>query len=394
MGDRHTGLRGLLARLALAFLLSQLCLLPVYAQSEGASGQDTQAYYEEQLRESGAGQLPGKLPEETRRALSALGMSGDDFQDLGKLTPRALFSEAFGLAGTEGKGPLKAAASCLAVIVLCALIDAMKVSLGEQPLGGVMNVVGTLCICLCVAQPVVHVLLRGAAAIQTACGFSVAAVPVGAGVLAALGRPASAASMQLLLTAAGDGLQLLSAKILLPGMQMLLALSVVSALSPDVNLGGLCKFFAKALKWLLGLGMTLFIGVLTVRGVVAGGADTAGGKALRFVVSSFVPVVGGALSDGMRAVSGCVEMLRAGLGGFLLLAMLLIFLPVLLSVLLWMLTLWACAAVAEIFSLREAAALLHACSTVLQVLLATLLCAMAVLVVSGAVLLMMGGAAT
>ena len=381
-----------LAAGVLALLLLVCCLSAV--AEDAAEKSDRQAYYNSQVESSGADELPGKLPTETRSALSGMGIQGDDFQSIGQLTPQRFFQTVFGLAGTEGKSPLKAAAASIAVMLLCAMIDAMKLTFGERPLGGVVGIVGTLCVSVVIVQPIVEVLVRAAGVIRSACIFSVAAVPVMAGILAALGRPASAASMQLLLTTSGNVLQVLSAQLFAPVLQVLLALSVVSSVSPDVRLDGILKFVSKAVKWLLGLSMTLFSGLLTMRSLVNTGADTLAGRAARFVVSSFVPVVGGALSEAMRTVGGCVEMLRGGVGAFILLALVVLFLPSLLSCLLWMLTLHACAAISGIFALSEMTRLLHACAEVLEILLGILLCSMTVLIVSGVVLMMMGGGST
>ena len=384
-------------RIALAagvlVLLLLVCCLSAVAE-DAAEKSDRQAYYNSQVESSGADELPGKLPTETRSALSGMGIQGDDFQSIGQLTPQRFFQTVFGLAGTEGKSLLKAAAASIAVMLLCAMIDAMKLTFGERPLGGVVGIVGTLCVSAVIVQPIVEVLVRAAGVIRSACIFSVAAVPVMAGILAALGRPASAASMQLLLTTSGNVLQVLSAQLFAPVLQVLLALSVVSSVSPDVRLDGILKFVSKAVKWLLGLSMTLFSGLLTMRSLVNTGADTLAGRAARFVVSSFVPVVGGALSEAMRTVGGCVEMLRGGVGAFILLALVVLFLPSLLSCLLWMLTLHACAAISGIFALSEMTRLLHACAEVLEILLGILLCSMTVLIVSGVVLMMMGGGST
>ena len=206
-------------RIALAagvlVLLLLVCCLSAVAE-DAAEKSDRQAYYNSQVESSGADELPGKLPTETRSALSGMGIQGDDFQSIGQLTPQRFFQTVFGLAGTEGKSLLKAAAASIAVMLLCAMIDAMKLTFGERPLGGVVGIVGTLCVSVVIVQPIVEVLVRAAGVIRSACIFSVAAVPVMAGILAALGRPASAASMQLLLTTSGNVLQVLSAQLFAP----------------------------------------------------------------------------------------------------------------------------------------------------------------------------------
>lgn len=381
--------RFLFAGLAAAMVLLCTCI-PCTA----AGTSSLPPYYAQQMQGSGADQLPEKLPAETRRQIAGLGVDDSNFQSVGDINPKTFFSAVFGLAGTEGKGPLHAAGSCLGIILLCALVNSMKLSFGDRPLRGVADVVAALCICVGIVEPVINVLVRASSVIHTACGFTLASVPVGAAVLAAAGRPASAASMQLLLTTAGNAVQLLSACVFAPAMKICLAMAIVSSISPDVNLLGLFRCFSKAVKWLLGLSMTLFTGILAMKQLTADGADTLAGRAARFVVSSAVPVVGGTLSDAMNTVTGCIQMLRSGVGAFILLALLVMFLPVLISSLLWMMMLQICAAVSKVFSLQEVAGLLQACSSVLEILLAILLCSMTVLIVSSTVLLNMGGGAT
>ena len=363
------------------------CCVPAAAQEDNG----LQSAYAAQLESSGASALPETLPEDTKRTLGELGVVGDDFQAVGSLTPQRFFQTVFGIAGEQGQGPLKAAASTLAILLLCALVDAMKLSFGERPLEGVVGIVGALCVSVVIVNPIVEVLVRAGSVIQSACVFSTASVPVMAGILAAMGKPASAASMQGILTVTGDAVQVLCAQILVPMLQALLAMTVVSAISPDVNLGGLLRFLTKAVKWILGFSMTFFSSLLAMRSFVSAGSDTLAGRAAKFVVSSFVPVVGSALSEAMRTVTGCVELLRGGVGAFGLLAILILFLPSLLSVLLWMLALHACSAFAQLFAISELQSLFDACVQVLETLLAVLLCSMTVLVVSGVVLMMMGG---
>lgn len=391
---RHKNRLVAAARVLVMFLLllaTFLSFCSPCAAADASLPQGAQEYYAEQFKGSGADGLPDKLPKETQRQLAGLGVDTDNFQSVGDLTPQSFFKAVFGIAGTEGKGPLKAAGMCLGVILLCALVNSMKLSFGDRPLGGVAGVVAALCICICIVEPIVEVLVRASSIIKVACGFTLGAVPVAAAILAALGRPASAASMQIMLTTAGNAVQVLSAFVFAPGLKIYMAMAVVSSISPDVNLSGICKFFSKAVKWLLGLSMTLFTSLLSIRELVSVGADNLTSRAARFVVSNAVPVVGSALSDAYHTVAGCVEMLRSGVGAFALLALLILFLPVLLSCLLWMLTLHACAAVSEVFSLKEVSTMLRSCSLVLEILLAILLCSMTVLIVSSVVLVTMGG---
>jgi Stage III sporulation protein AE (spore_III_AE). len=353
---------------------------------------DKNGYYDQQLKQSGAEELPDSLPNDTRKALDNLGINGIDWKNITSVTPGNLFLQILSIAGGKSSEPLKAAVSVTAIMLLCALLNGMKLSFGEKPMGGVIGMVGTLCICSVVVQPIVSCIANSAGVMKAAAGFLLACIPVLAGIMIAAGQPVSAGSYQLLMMAAGNVISVLSAGILVPMMNIFLALSVVSAVSPNINLKGLCDVFSKTVKWVIGFCMTVFTGLLTVHGIVAGSVDGAGSKTAKFVVSSFVPVVGNALGEALHTITGCVKMLKSGVSAFGLLAGVFIFLPVIVQCLMWLLTSNICAAIGDIFEQKEITSLLRACSTVLSTMLAILLSCMTVLTVSTVIMLIIGGA--
>lgn len=367
-----------------------LVLIFLFPVSAFASG-NAQDYYGQQLRESGAGDLSDRLPEETRKSLGSLGVDGNNFQSITSVTPQNLFQQVLSVVGGNIAGPLKAAASVIAVMLLCALLNGMKLSFGDRPVGNVIGLVGTLCVCTLVIQPVVSCVENAAGVTRAAAGFLLACVPVMTGIMIAAGQPVSANSYNLLMVAVGNAVSLLSANILVPLMNIFLALSVASAVSPGIGLGGLCASFHKVVKWALGFCMTVFAGLLTIHSVVSGAADSATAKAAKFVVSSFVPIVGSALGDAVQSINACVKMLKSGVGAFGLLAGIFIFLPILIQCVSWVIAMHLCAGFSDVFDQNEISALLRAAATVLETMLSIILCCMAVLTVSTVVMLVIGG---
>lgn len=362
-----------------------------HASQQESLQQQQQDYYSQQLEQSGANDLPDKLPEDTRKALEGLGVEGSNWQSITSITPQGMFQQIFSILGGNVGAPLKAAVSVVAVMLLCALLNGMKLSFGERPMGGVIGMVGTLCICTIVVQPIVACITSAADVIKAAAGFLLACVPVLVGIMIAAGQPASAGSYQLLMTAAGNVISLVSANVLVPLMNIFLALSIVAAVSPAVNLNGLCAAVSKTVKWILGLIMTVFSSLLTMHGIVSAAVDSSTSKAAKFVVSSFVPVIGSALGDALSTINGCVKMLKSGVGAFGLLAGIFLFLPILIQCILWLLTMNLCAGISSIFDQKEITAVLKAVVTVLETLLALIICCMAVLTVSTVIMLMIGG---
>lgn len=379
--------------LCFLFLLALFFCFPVhvFASQTASSEQDMQEYYREQFQKSGAADLQESLPEDTRKILDQLGVDGSDWNSISSITPQNYFQKIISIFSGKLPIPLRVIASVIAVILLCALLNSMKLSFGEQPLGGVIGMVGTLCVCTLVVSPIVACISDAADMLKAASGFLLACVPVLVGIMAAAGQPASAGSYHMLMVAAGDAVSVFSSNFLVPMMNIFLALSVVSAISPNINLGGFCAVLNKAIKWLMGLAMTLFTSLITMHSIVASAVDSTGSKTAKFIVSSFVPVVGNALGEALNTVNGCIKALKSGVGAFGLLAGLLIFLPVLAECLLWMLSLTVCSGISQVFELKEITSLLKSSCDVVSTMMAILLCCMAILVISTVVMMVIGG---
>ncbi len=81
--------------------------------------------------------------------------------------------------------------------------------------------------------------------------------------------------------------------------------------------------------------------------------DVTTNPTLRFVISSFVPVVGSALGEALSTVQGCIKVLKGGVGAFGVLAVVFMFLPILIECLLWQMTLTVCAGIGDVFDLNK-----------------------------------------
>lgn len=378
-------------------ILAGLCLVcllgfawPVQAAETGEAGETfDQSLYEEQIEESGAQDLWDSLPEETQELLEELGVEGVGWESLAAVEPQSFFEMLLGFFTGGLSQPLAAGASLLGIMLVCALMNGMKLSFGERQTGSVLGMVGTLCACAVIAPPVISCIQQASTLIEGAGGFLLAGAPVLAGLMLACGQPVSASGWTVFLLAAGNGISLLSSVVLLPVMHIFLAFSLVSAVSPDIRLDSLCGVFAKTVRWVLVLAVTIFTSLLSAQSLISASADGASVKAAK-LFAGFVPVVGNVLGDAMGTVQSCVRLLKSGVGAFGLLAALCIFLPVVAQCLLWIFCCTLCGAAGDLLGQSEITGLLKAASQVLQTLLAIVVSCAVVMLVS-AVLIMQGG---
>lgn len=386
-------MKKILCCLALVFVVFAI---PVSAaETDSAQSQDDamfQEYYEQQAEDSGANDLPNYLPDDTKSQLDQMGISGVDWNSIQSIQPNSVFSQILKMLGEGVQSPMKALLSLLGIMMLCALLNSMKINLGEKNMGGIMNLIGTLCICMVVITPIVQSIVKLTGVIQGASTFMMACIPVLVGIMIANGQTVTASSYNLLMLGTTNSISFLSAHFLAPCMNIFLGFSVVSAISPTLRLNTLCNTISKIVKWVLGFCMSVFTGLLTIQSLLGGSVDVTTNRTLRFVVSSFVPVVGSALGEALSTVQGCIKVLKGGVGAFGVLAVVFMFLPILIECLLWQMTLTVCAGIGDVFDLKEITSILNAASKVMSMMLAILLCTMAMMTISTVVVLMMGGA--
>ena len=348
---------------------------------------DWDEVYQEQLEASGAQNLPDALPEETRDLLEQWGSGSVQPDAVFSLTPEEVLRSLAELTEAEIRGPLRAVLTVTGLLILCAVLQGAGGISGESEIMRIFRMVSTAAMALLLLQSIRNLLVDASEILQAVPVFLAVFVPVYAGIVTAAGQPVSAGAYSALTVAAAEGLSVLFGTVLLPILRLYLALGAVFAATRQSVVAGVGTWLQKTVRWLLGLSMSLFISILALQSAVGSAADSLSVKAFKFVVSSTVPVVGGALNEALNSVRGCLSLLKSSVGAFGILAGAAIFLPVLIRVILWNLSLGICAVIGDLLEQKELAEFLRAVSAVLGMLSALLLCAAVFLILSTGILM-------
>ncbi len=81
-------------------------------------------------------------------------------------------------------------------------------------------------------------------------------------------------------------------------------LQFVNNLSSEFKIDRMCKFIKQVVMISQGFILTIFVGILTLRGMTADTLDAVAVKTVKFAVDNFVPIVGKAFSDAITTVAG------------------------------------------------------------------------------------------
>ena len=370
--------------LAVVLCLSQVTAFAADSQSATQStANDINSIYDTSA-------LYNSLSDDVKQSLENIGINGIDGQQISQISFTEVVNEIVKLAGENSAGPLKAVISLTALILICSLLSSYKNSISSE-LSSSLGIAAVLCATCTAALPAIQVIADMSAVVKTASAFMLAFVPVMVMIMSSTGHAVSGASYYAMMIGAGEGVGQLSSKVIVPFLNMFLGVSVTASVCPETRLSGISSVISKAVKWILGFVMTVFTAVLSFKQLITASVDDVSTRAVRFTLNSFIPIVGSALSDAYKTVQGSVNLLKSGLGIFVIISIAFVFLPIILNRLLWIFTLSAGKLFADTLGINQVKNLLEGVSTVLSTLLAIVLCVMSVYIISTALVLLLGG---
>lgn len=103
-------------------------------------------------------------------------------------------------------------------------------------------------------------------------------------------------------------------KFLLPVSMICFVLGVISNVSDKVSVSRVCKFLKSASMWILGIILTVFVGILSLEGTIASTVDGVTVKTAKFLFSGTVPVVGKLLGDSIDTILGSTLIIKDAVG--------------------------------------------------------------------------------
>ena len=349
--------------------------------------------YKEQYNNSGADKLFNELPDEVKKSFDSIGVNKPDFNQIMDINPESILKNILDTTKKKLPGAFKSVSMILAVILLNAIFSAFKISLGEKSIAAVLALISTVCICMTIIYPIVCLVERSASIIKISSRFLFSYMPIMIGIMLVSGQVFSSMAFSSIMLALGNVITQLSTNFLMPILNIFFAMSIVCSISTRFKLSGVCELFAKIIKWFLGFIMAVFSGLLTTKSLIGAAVDSANSKAMKFVLSSFVPIVGSALGDAFLTVQGCIKILKSGVGAFFIIATGFIFLPIIIECIIWLLATNICMAASDVFELANVSILLKNIGKVISIIIAVILCIMTVLIISTVVILSIGGGA-
>lgn len=284
------------------------------------------------------------------------------------------------------KGAVTLSGTLMAVIVICAMTDSMYSKNNE--VSSVLELVGVMAVIGILFSRILQTIEYISTTINDIGKFMLTYVPVFASIIGSSGSVSSATSYYVTLIAIAEISSLVAMNILLPVLSIMLALSIIGSINSALSFSAVIESVKKGFLWIVGLIMTIFVGSITIQGIVGVSADTVTTKTAKFMLSSFVPVVGSAISDAYQTVKGSLGLIRSCVGSFGIVAVLSMIIPPLVNILTVKLSLAFSSVISDILGVNKVSSVLKSSSTVLTLAMALLLCMGLMLIISTTVMML------
>ncbi len=352
---------------------------------------DTDKLIENLYSESGADELIFALPDSARGFLDRLYISDFKPDSADNLSAENVIS-AIGYVFRESIfEPVKILVCIIGIIILTALFDTLKSSDMSAGLEQTLSFVSVLCMSAVLSPAVLSLIGNLTDTIKACSDFMMIYVPVISLLIISSGKPVSGSMFYSTMIYMCSMVLRVVSEIIVPFLRCISSVAVITNITDKVSLSGVNDMLRKAVRILLTFCMSVFTAFLTMRSVISVSQDSLSNRAIKFAISNFVPLVGGALSDAYQTVVSCTAVLRSGVGVIAIAAIFAVFLPAVAKCLVWQFTLMIGTAVCDVFSNGRLSSMLSSFSSVISVICSILLSMMVMYIISTAIILIVGG---
>lgn len=355
-----------------------------------AESKDFEKIYESQYETSNAPDLVDKIPKESKKILNGMEVKSPEWKNFANISFQKVFEKIFEIMKEKISVSKSSFFSIVFIILIHAIVRGFKSSFGSKEILKVMDLVSILCVCTIIINPIVKCVGSSSKSIQSASEFTLCSVPVISLIMVASGHTLSATSYQTLVIVVGQVIAYVSKFFLVPFINVLFGMSIISSFSPNTNLESFCKTICNFLKTTLKFISYIFTSILALQNLVTRSADNLGISTVKFAIDNCVPIVGGALSDSFSTVHACIKLLKSGVCAFGIMACGAIFLPVIVECFTWITFLNIGIGTVNILGLKKINSIFSSAKNIISINLAIILCVLSVLTVSCFVLILIG----
>ena len=251
--------------------------------------------------------------------------TGDFFEDMdltdmfnqaiqGKIDNQKLYKKIINLLGKEVTSSLKTLISILVIIVIHGILKSITDNLENNSVSQIIYFVQYILIVTLIMSNFTEIIELVRKTANDLVGFINVLIPLLLTLMVYTGNIATSTIIEPIILFVSNFVGNLIVDILIPIVLIIVVFSIISKISEKVQIDKLSKFLKSGVVWVLGVILTIYVGVVSLEGTLSSSVDGITAKTAKTAVSSVIPVVGKVLGDVVDSVLGCGVILKNAVG--------------------------------------------------------------------------------
>lgn len=232
----------------------------------------------------------------------------------GKVDNTGIYKRIWQLLGEEVQTGITSLISVLVIVIIHSILKSIGENLENDSLSKIIYYVQYIAIVTVIMTNFSSIISMMQETANNLVGFMNSLVPILVSLMLYTGSITTSSVLEPIILFMINLIGNLINTILIPATLIIATLSIVSKIGDKVQIDKLSKFFNSGIVWVLGVILTIFVGVISLEGTLSSSVDGITAKTAKAIVSSSIPIVGKILGDAVDTVLGCGIILKNAIG--------------------------------------------------------------------------------
>ena len=222
----------------------------------------------------------------------------------GNLSFDVLAKATLSLCFKEVKSVLVLVVSITTIAIICALLKNLQDAFADESISKIAFYACFVLVIMILSKSFIISISLAKNVINNISEFMNALLPILVTMIGLAGGFTSAAALDPFVLGAVVLIPKIYTTIIIPFILMEFVLEFANNLSEEHKITNLCGLLKQCILWFQGIIVTVFIALLTIRGITSKTLDAVTLKTAKFAIDNFIPIVGKTFSDAIASVAG------------------------------------------------------------------------------------------
>ena len=319
------------------------------------------------------------LDDDASNLLKDLGIDDFNYENISNISFNQVLKYIISIFSNKAQTPIKCCLILVCFVILSSIVKSFDMRLSGDSISELYATVSNLVIAIFLLSQIYDSVKFACSSIKICSNFTYAFFPVFCVICATSGGAMTSFSVNGSLLLLSQALNFISANVFLPVVNCFMGISVCSSIRRDLNMGSIVSALKNLITKSISALSAIFVSYLSLKTAVA---DALGLRSVRFAINSIVPIIGSSISEGLLSIQSYSSLIKTSVGIVGIIAIAAVFLPAIVNITLWRLSISVANICSKVFFDSESATVFDAFLSVLLIINVLLILSMVTTIIS------------